>query len=71
MFVGLHEHRVVDAGHNLPQQAPQPFADAVLKVRAWFRMDPHRTPATLLLYAVLLFHQVIKLINLMAVHSFA
>jgi hypothetical protein len=24
MFVGLHEHRVVDAGHNLPQQAPDP-----------------------------------------------
>ena len=36
MFVRLHEHRVVDAGHNLPQQAPQPFADAVLKVREWF-----------------------------------
>jgi pimeloyl-ACP methyl ester carboxylesterase len=35
MFVGLHEHRVVNAGHNLPQQAPQPFADAVLKVRDW------------------------------------
>jgi pimeloyl-ACP methyl ester carboxylesterase len=35
MFVGLHEHRVVDAGHNLPQQAPQAFADAVLTVRDW------------------------------------
>ncbi|MFM0736406.1 alpha/beta hydrolase [Paraburkholderia xenovorans] len=35
MFVGLHEHRVVDAGHNLPQQAPQAFADAVIKVREW------------------------------------
>jgi pimeloyl-ACP methyl ester carboxylesterase len=35
MFVGLHEHRVVDAGHNLPQQAPQAFADAVFKVRDW------------------------------------
>jgi pimeloyl-ACP methyl ester carboxylesterase len=33
MFVGRHEHRVVDAGHNLPQQAPQPFADAVIWVR--------------------------------------
>jgi biotin-(acetyl-CoA carboxylase) ligase len=30
----------------------------------------HQTPATLLLYAVLLFHQVLKLVNLMAVHSF-
>jgi pimeloyl-ACP methyl ester carboxylesterase len=39
MFVGLHEHRVVDAGHNLPQQAPQAFADAVLKVRDWFLLE--------------------------------
>ena len=35
MFVGPHEHRVVDAGHNLPQQGPQAFADAVIKVRDW------------------------------------
>ena len=35
MFVGLHEHRIVDTGHNLPQQAPQAFADAVFKVRDW------------------------------------
>jgi len=35
MFVGRHEHRVVDAGHNLPQQAPEPFSDAVIKVRDW------------------------------------
>jgi len=41
MFVGLHEHRVVDAGHNLPQQAPQAFADAVLKVRDWFLLKFH------------------------------
>jgi hypothetical protein len=41
MFVGLHEHRVVDAGHNLPQQAPQPFADAVIKVRDWFLLERH------------------------------
>jgi pimeloyl-ACP methyl ester carboxylesterase len=33
MFSGRHEHRVVDAGHNLPQQAPQPFANAVIWVR--------------------------------------
>jgi pimeloyl-ACP methyl ester carboxylesterase len=32
-FTGPYEHRVVDAGHNLPQQAPGPFADAVLTVR--------------------------------------
>jgi pimeloyl-ACP methyl ester carboxylesterase len=35
LFVGLHEHRVIDAGHNLPQQEPQSFADAVIKVRDW------------------------------------
>lgn len=35
MFVGPHEHRVVDAGHNLPQQAPRAFADAIIKVRGW------------------------------------
>lgn len=37
MFRGRHEHRVVDAGHNLPQEAPEAFADAVLTVRAWLR----------------------------------
>ncbi|WGS53280.1 alpha/beta hydrolase [Paraburkholderia sp. D15] len=35
MFVGRHEHRVVDAGHNLPQEAPEAFADAVIRVREW------------------------------------
>ena len=34
MFVALHEHRVVDAGHNLPQQKPHAF-DAVIRVRDW------------------------------------
>jgi pimeloyl-ACP methyl ester carboxylesterase len=34
MFAGPYEHRIVDAGHNLPQQAPEPFADAILTVRA-------------------------------------
>lgn len=30
-FSGRHEHRVVPyAGHNLPQEAPAEFADAVL-----------------------------------------
>lgn len=35
MFVGLHEHRAFHTGHNLPQQQPQAFADAVLKVHEW------------------------------------
>ncbi|MCY0387105.1 alpha/beta hydrolase [Robbsia sp. Bb-Pol-6] len=35
-FTGRHEHRVIDGvGHNLPQQAPRAFADAVLTVRDW------------------------------------
>jgi pimeloyl-ACP methyl ester carboxylesterase len=33
MFTGRHEHRVIDAGHNLPQEAPAAFADAVLTAR--------------------------------------
>lgn len=35
MFVGRYEHRTVDAGHNLPQEAPAAFAQALLKVREW------------------------------------
>jgi pimeloyl-ACP methyl ester carboxylesterase len=35
MFTARHEHRVVDCGHNLPWEAPQDFADAVLTVRQW------------------------------------
>jgi pimeloyl-ACP methyl ester carboxylesterase len=35
MFTARHEHRVIDAGHNLPQEAPTAFADAVLTVRQW------------------------------------
>jgi pimeloyl-ACP methyl ester carboxylesterase len=35
-FAGRHEHRVVPgAGHNLPQEAPEAFARAVLDVRGW------------------------------------
>ena len=37
MFSGAHEHRVADAGHNLPQQQPGAFADAVKRVRDWLR----------------------------------
>jgi pimeloyl-ACP methyl ester carboxylesterase len=39
MFTARHEHRVIDAGHNLPQEAPAAFADAVLTVRKWLRED--------------------------------
>lgn len=35
MFTAAHEHRVIDGGHNLPQEHPRAFADAVLKVRDW------------------------------------
>lgn len=34
-FTGRHEHRAIDAGHNLPQEAPLAFADAVLTLRQW------------------------------------
>ncbi|WP_028225876.1 alpha/beta fold hydrolase [Paraburkholderia ferrariae] len=37
-FTGRHENRIVaNAGHNLPQEAPQAFADAVLDLNAWTR----------------------------------
>lgn len=39
MFSARHEHRVVDSGHNLPQEAPAAFADAVLTVGVWLRAD--------------------------------
>lgn len=35
LFVAAHEHRAVEAGHNLPQEKPRDFADAVSKVRSW------------------------------------
>lgn len=34
-FIARHEHRQVAAGHNLPQEAPAAFADAILTVRKW------------------------------------
>jgi pimeloyl-ACP methyl ester carboxylesterase len=35
-FTGRHESRVVpNAGHNLPQEAPEAFAAAVLDINAW------------------------------------
>jgi pimeloyl-ACP methyl ester carboxylesterase len=36
LFIGRHERRVIaDVGHNMPQEAPQAFADAILTVRGW------------------------------------
>lgn len=35
LFTARHEHRVVDAGHALPYEAPDAFADAVPTVRSW------------------------------------
>lgn len=35
LFAGSHEHRSVATGHNLPQEAPGAFAEAVLRVRTW------------------------------------
>ncbi len=35
-FAGRHEHRVIpNVGHNMPQEAPAAFADAILTVRSW------------------------------------
>jgi hypothetical protein len=34
-----HEHRMIHAGHNLPQEAPAAFADAALTVRKWLPAD--------------------------------
>jgi pimeloyl-ACP methyl ester carboxylesterase len=34
-FLGRHEHREIDAGHAIPHEAPQAFADAVLTVHRW------------------------------------
>jgi hypothetical protein len=33
-FSGRYEHKVIEGGigHNLPQEAPQPFAEAVVEV---------------------------------------
>lgn len=39
MFAARHEHRRIEAGHNLPQEAPEAFADAVLAVRQWLQDD--------------------------------
>ena len=33
MFSGQHEHRTIEVGHNLPQEASADFADAILTVK--------------------------------------
>jgi len=35
MFIGRHEHFIVDAGHNVPQENPEVFAEAVMKIHSW------------------------------------
>jgi len=30
MFTGKYEHRTFDVGHNVPQEAPRAFAQAVI-----------------------------------------
>lgn len=32
MFADLHDHRVVDSGHSVPQEQPSAFADAVIRI---------------------------------------
>jgi pimeloyl-ACP methyl ester carboxylesterase len=34
MFTGPHEHRTIASGHNLPQENPRAFGDAIHRVRA-------------------------------------
>jgi pimeloyl-ACP methyl ester carboxylesterase len=41
-FTGARSHRVVDAGHNVPQEAPQAFADAVWELAAAHREGASR-----------------------------
>lgn len=36
-FLGQYKHIVADTGHNVPQEAPQVFADAVMVVHNWLR----------------------------------
>ncbi|QAY77358.1 alpha/beta fold hydrolase [Sphingosinicella sp. BN140058] len=44
MFAASHEHRTIAAGHNLPQEAPVAFADAVLTARR-MAQEGSRPPA--------------------------
>ena len=47
-FVGPYEHRIVDGGvgHNLPQEAPQVFASAVVAVDRLAARGPTTKEAT-------------------------
>jgi hypothetical protein len=42
MFLGKYSHRTIDGGigHNLPQEAPQAFAEAVVDVTSDRRDGP-------------------------------
>lgn len=44
MFSGRHEHRTVHSGHNLPQECPADFADAVLTVAGWLGLTTTSRP---------------------------
>ncbi|WP_407159419.1 alpha/beta fold hydrolase [Bradyrhizobium sp. STM 3557] len=35
LFTGPHEHRTLPVGHNVPQEAPGAFTEAVMTVRTW------------------------------------
>ncbi len=41
MLTGRHQHRVIDAGRHVPQEAPGALADAVLTVRQWWHAAGH------------------------------
>ncbi|WP_312545159.1 alpha/beta fold hydrolase [Pantoea eucalypti] len=38
LFTGRHSHRSVKCGHNLPQEQPAVFAQAILDVKSWLAM---------------------------------
>ena len=35
LFAGKHQHLVVAAGHNVPQEEPEQFAAAIVRLRGW------------------------------------
>lgn len=41
-FTGKYEHRLITGGigHNLPQEAPQDFVDAIVEVDSWTMSRP-------------------------------
>jgi len=40
---------IAHAGHNLPQEAPQAFAEAVMTVRGWISAPADRQPSLLII----------------------